>query len=345
MPLPFIIGGIALVAGVTGAGTGISGAKKMKTASDRTQEAKKKQEAAIERFNKKNDATTKLMDSLGKQELEIMQSFSEFSDVIGKIQGRPEFKDLKIEGIDLPTYEAEDLKKISVAAGTVLGGAGGATAGSIGGVAAAGGIATLVAVGGTASTGTAIASLSGAAATNATLAAIGGGSLAAGGGGMALGTAILGGATLGVGLLIGGAIFNATGQHLSDKADEAFKQAAETERQVKEIVQYLNILDYCAEKFQNALTEVEKEYRKRLDAISRLVNNIFYAKTHWADFTDEEKKTTENLVLLTGILYKMCKVNLVTKSEEENKLNSVNYKEIDAVVADADKAMAVVRAA
>ena len=82
---------------------------------------------------------------------------------------------------------------------------------------------------GTASTGTAISSLSGVAATNATLAALGGGSLAAGGGGMALGTAVLGGATLGVGLLVGGVIFNVTGSKLSDKADEAYSQAKRTE--------------------------------------------------------------------------------------------------------------------
>ena len=49
---------------------------------------------------------------------------------------------------------------------------------------------------GTASTGTAIATLSGAAATNASLALLGGGTLAAGGGGVALGTAVLSGGTL-----------------------------------------------------------------------------------------------------------------------------------------------------
>jgi hypothetical protein len=49
---------------------------------------------------------------------------------------------------------------------------------------------------GIASTGTAIANLSGAAATNATLAALGGGALTAGGGGMALGSSVLGGLTI-----------------------------------------------------------------------------------------------------------------------------------------------------
>ena len=45
----------------------------------------------------------------------------------------------------------------------------------------------------TAGTGTAISSLSGAAATNATLAWLGGGTLASGGGGMAAGAFVLGG--------------------------------------------------------------------------------------------------------------------------------------------------------
>ena len=63
-----------------------------------------------------------------------------------------------------------------------------------GGVAVAGGsiLTALATTFGTASTGAAISSLSGVAATNAVLAWIGGGTIAAGGGGMALGSTILG---------------------------------------------------------------------------------------------------------------------------------------------------------
>lgn len=42
MPLPFIIGGIAAVAGVAGVGSGIRGGVKMKAASDRSSVQKKK---------------------------------------------------------------------------------------------------------------------------------------------------------------------------------------------------------------------------------------------------------------------------------------------------------------
>ena len=66
----------------------------------------------------------------------------------------------------------------------------GATGSALGALAGAGTLAAISAWG-TASTGTAIASLSGAAATNASLAVLGGGTVAAGGGGVALGSLAL----------------------------------------------------------------------------------------------------------------------------------------------------------
>ncbi len=333
MPLPLIIGGIAAVAGVAGVGTGIHGGIKMKEASDTMKLAQSKQERAIALFNTRNDETTALMDAIGTQELEILSTFDDFSDIIEKIQGRPEFKAYKREGIDLPEYEAEELKKISAGAGVLLGGVGGAAAGTAGGFAAAGATTSAVMALGTASTGTAISTLSGVAATNATLAALGGGSIAAGGGGMALGTAVLGGATLGVGLLVGGIIFNVTGSKLSDKADEAYVQAKRTEGEVNTIVAYFDELTEVATAFKESLTKVEGVYRKYLDIIDHIVN--FNEKTSWEDFTDKEKKATENSVLLVGLMYTMCQVKLVMKQEGE-ELNKVNKDVVNDAIGDAD---------
>lgn len=333
MPIPFIIGGIAAIAGALGVGSGIHGGMKMKEANDTMRWAKEKQEKAISKFKSKNASTTKLMDDIGKQELQILDNFKKFSDLIERIQGRPDFKSYSRDGVELPKFEAEDLKEVAVGAGVLLGGLGGAAAGTAGGFAGAGAATAAVMAVGTASTGTALSSLSGAALTNATLAALGGGSLAAGGGGMALGTAVLGGATLGVGLLVGGIIFNATGSHLSDKADEAYKQAQETERKVNKIVKYLNELSSAAQPFKDSLTRVEGEYKKRY---SSLYNTVEYRKkTNWSDFTDEEKLTTENLVLLVGLLYKMCRVNLVIKSTSNKETNKVNHEDINSAVHDA----------
>ena len=84
----------------------------------------------------------------------------------------------------------------SLATGSIAGAAGGALT-ALGAYSAAATFAT-------ASTGTAISTLSGAAASNATLAFFGGGSLATGGLGMAGGTAVLGGLVAGTALLVMG---------------------------------------------------------------------------------------------------------------------------------------------
>lgn len=334
MPLPFLIGAIATAAGAAGLGSGIQGGLKMKGANDTMKLAKLKQEEAIALFEERNDATTELMDSLGRQELEILSSFEQFSDLMEKLQQRPEFKMNDIDGIKIPEYKAEELKTASAGASVLLGGVGGAAAGTAGGFAAAGAATSAVMALGTASTGTAISTLSGAALTNATLAALGGGSIAAGGGGMALGTVVLGGATLGIGLLIGGMIFNVTGSDLSKKSDEAYRQAEHTEEEVNKIVCYLDELSNTASKFRKSLTQVETAYRKQLDIFDYIIN--YEKKEHWDDFTAKEKITVQNVVLLVGLLYKMCQVKLVLKQEDENESGKVNRKEIENIIKDAN---------
>lgn len=91
-------------------------------------------------------------------------------------------------------------------------------AGSISGAAATAGFFGIASAFGTASSGTAIGSLSGAAFTNASLAWLGGGSVAAGGGGMAVGSAILtGGVTV---LIIGVAVGVSYAFSLLDRAEQ-----------------------------------------------------------------------------------------------------------------------------
>ena len=335
MPLPFILGGIAAVAAVAGVGSGIKGGMKMKDANDTMESAKRMQRRAINKFEENNKKTTKQMDSIGETELSILSSFEEFADLMENIQGRPEFKKYSKEDIKLPKYTAEELREVSAGAGVLMGGLGGAAAGTAGGFAAAGATTSAVMALGTASTGTAIASLSGAAATNATLALLGGGTIAAGGGGVALGTAVLGGATLGVGLLVGGMIFNVTGSKLSEKANEAYSQARKTEKSVDEIVGYLKELYESAKSFEDCLKEVKEQYQKRMDIMKVVV--YVQKRVNWDEFTETEKKITENLILLVGLLYKMCQVKLVLQTEDDSEVNQVNKEEIDKNIGHAEE--------
>lgn len=109
--------------------------------------------------------------------------------------------------------------------------AGGAVAGTAGGALVAFGAYGAAQALAFASTGTAIASLSGAAATNATLAFFGGGSLAAGGLGMAGGAAVLGGLVAGPALMIVGFVAGAAAKKNLEKAytnrEEAIRIAEE----------------------------------------------------------------------------------------------------------------------
>jgi len=102
--------------------------------------------------------------------------------------------------------------------------AGGAVAGTAGGALAAFGAYGVAQALACASTGTAIASLSGAAATNATLAFFGGGSLAAGGLGMAGGTAVLGGLVAGPALMVMGFV---AGHAAKKDLEKAYTNKAE----------------------------------------------------------------------------------------------------------------------
>lgn len=337
MPLPLILGAGAAIASAIGAGSAIHGAIEMKDANDTMKRAKKCHDENIKKFDCTNEATNKAMDVLGKLELEILKSFEDFSTTIEKIQNRPEFQEYKKEGVTLPKYDKENLKNVSVGAGVLLGGLTGATLGAAGGYAAAGATTAAVMALGTASTGTAIASLSGAALTNATLAALGGGAIAAGGGGIALGTTILGATTLGAGILVGGIIFNITGNKLSDKADEAWRQMKESESKINKICSYLNELKTVAVSYTTSLNTVKNKYQEIFAFLSYVVNKMH--KTDWNDFSMEEKLATKNCVLLVGLLYKMCQVNLVNKAKSGDEMNTINRTDIDKVVQDSNQVL------
>ena len=334
MPLPLILGVGAAIAGTVGVGSGIRGATKMKEANDTMKSAESRHEKNIAKFEKQSNITNENMDNLGKKELEILESFEVFANVFEKIQGRPQFKTYSKNGVNIPEYNAEKLKEVSIGAGVLLGGIGGAAVGTAGGFAAAGATTATVMAFGTASTGTAIASLSGAAATNATLAALGGGAIAAGGGGIALGTTMLGISTFGVGLLVGGVIFNIAGSSLSNKADEAWEQMEKAERKINKICSYMKDLNDTSLRFDMALSSVNKAYINHLNYLTFIVETN--KNTNWNDFTNKEKLLTENTVLLVNLLYNMCKVELVLVSKNKNGQNKVNTEEVNESIKNAE---------
>lgn len=122
MPLPFILGALAVVGGGVGVLSGAFGVSQMKEANDTVKYANSRHEKNVERFEATEKGTQEAMDNLGKLELTILNSFDTFSDTIERIKNRPYFKPYEKNGVTLPTYDPEELHAVSVGAGVVLGG-------------------------------------------------------------------------------------------------------------------------------------------------------------------------------------------------------------------------------
>ena len=331
MPLPLILAIAAGTAALTGVGAGVKGAMDMASANKTLNKAKKRDEENKMRHKAIDEKACKTMDSLGCLEMNILASFKSFADLIEKIKNRPSFAEIKLGNVDIPKFDAKELEQASIGAGILVGGLGGAALGTAGGFAASGATTAAVMALGTASTGTAISSLTGVAATNATLAALGGGSLAAGGGGMALGSAVLGGATLGVGLLVGGVIFSLVGSNISGKADKAYSQMLENEKIINKICSYLDSLNIVASSYKADLSNANNIYQEQLKIMKNIINinSDFAGNVDWRVLNDRQKKTINNVVMLVGLLYHMCKVKLVKTTVGGDQINTLNTSDIN----------------
>ena len=336
MPLPLIALVAAGVASALGIGAGVKGGMKYKEANDTVESAQNRHKNNIKKYNKQENLTVTNMDNLGKKELEVLRSFEKFQELFEKIKNKPDFEKILTtkEKITNPDFTIEKLKEVSVGASLLLSGLGGAAAGTAGGFAAAGATTAAVMALGTASTGTAIASLSGVAATNATLAALGGGALAAGGGGMALGATVLSGITLGVGLLVGGIIFNIVGNSMNEKAEDVYNQMLIAEKKINKVCSYLEELNNYSTKFLTSFTRISEKYFENLKLLTVLIED--FEKTDYDSYNEKERKCLENTVYLVSILYSMCKIKIVIQSDDKEEPNKVNKNEIDKAVFEAD---------
>lgn len=323
--IPAVLVVLGALGTVGGGANVLKGGKKILEASKEQKKLKLKNKMLQDKFKKQNEMTSIAMDKLANKELEVLEDFENFSNLIEKIHNRPEFSKYSKHGLTIPKFDPEELKKAYLGAKTLVGGLGGAAVGTAGYVAASGAATAAIMTFGTASTGTAISSLSGVAATNATMAALGGGSLAAGGGGMALGATLLGAASFGIAFLVGGVLFNITSSKMADTVEKMAEQIEVIEENVNKSCDWLEELQYAAMRYMNSIRKVHRIYTEFYQKLDKIISK----KTDWNFFTKEEKIVTENTVLLVGLLYHMCKLELVSVAKDETKNNIINNDAID----------------
>lgn len=225
MPLPLIIpiavSGAALL---TGGGMTLNAQGKIKKAKAEYQSAYNVYKVKFERYQAYHAETERRLQELGQYRATGMRAVREAIEFIRKARlVNPNI-------ISEADFSIQDLERLDQAYGDILktlGGTGVSLAGGVGaGTLTALGAYGAVAAFGTASTGAAIGGLSGAAASSATLAWLGGGALAAGGLGIVGGTAVLGG-IVAAPAIIGFGVFRQV------KAGKIQKEAAEKIRQIK----------------------------------------------------------------------------------------------------------------
>ena len=335
MAIPVVGIVAAVLAGTAGVVSGAKGISKMKEANDKVERAKYQHSLNLDRYKDTSEKTICVLDDLGKLEFDILASFKGFADLLEYVQGRPEFKALDVDGVELPKYDHKDIKDISMGAAALRTALGSTVAGVAGGIAASGATTAAVTAFCTAGTGAAISGLTGVAATNATLAALGGGTLAAGGGGMALGAMVLGGATLGAGLLAGGIIINIFGDNVAEKADKVERDMKKAEKAIDMICKYFNELRPLALEFKSNLEKINSIYEKTVNELAMII--LYQKKYEYEDFTAHEKVVMKNAVHLVSLLRYMCKTKLIEQTENDNETNTICREDINKAVHTAQK--------
>lgn len=291
MPIPFIIGAIAVGAAAYGAKKGVDAYKDTKEAQEWHEYAQRKYKQAEKELNTERESAQKGFEELGSLQSKIVsRTLKEYQDLIDKldIKDAKTFKDsIQCEEFNLAKTR-DSIVSLQTALTGVVGGIAGGVAAGFGAFGGAGLLAT-------ASTGTAISTLSGVAATNATLAWFGGGSLAAGGFGIAGGTLVLGSIVAAPVILVAGTIFAASAEKKKYDA-EAYADSIRVLRKAMsaESLSWQHMTNRVIEKI-GILKDMDKELGETLTDVSDFMFKKGLVVSQWSESEQMTLKTMMQL--------------------------------------------------
>jgi hypothetical protein len=342
MPLPLLIpliwGGASALASALGIGAGAKGVKDMS-------DAKKIGNISSENLNKAHEKVQRNIDKV-KNELEVFGELklNTFACIIRKTVD--EIKRLKntktsglidtvVKSVTFTPKELEDLDDASLKAQEVI--AGGVSSLGAGVLAGFGAYGTAISIG-VASTGTAISALSGVAASNALLAWFGGGSLAAGGLGMAGGTAVLGAAIAGPVLAVGGFMLGSKG---AKAKTAALNYSSEVDIRIAEIDEACEGLNALIKRIREGETLISN-ITGRLEGILVTVRAINYKKYRGLKYffrwifrkdvspylVDEDLKVLQNTVNLAKAIRQVIEVDLFDESGAMTEFSGIIFEKV-----------------
>lgn len=337
MPIPVLLIGAAVATGVIGIAKGGEAAIKNNEAKELMEEAQYMFESQKRELDEQREQTTAALSEYGKLKIRIWdEQFSRFIRLFSRI------KNVTIEGranVDyklrrtLTTEELSEMRQLSITANELVsGGVAALGAGALAGVASYGGAMMFA----SASTGTAIASLSGAAATNATLAWFGGGSLLSGGLGMAGGTLVLGGLVAGPILAVGGILMASKANANLAEARAKYREAEAAVEELKYATDVLEGIQALSEQYHQFSVGLEKAMIYALDQLETIVEyrvkKTAFAKRNlsveYSDLHEEEKKVLHFITVLVQLTKVVLEKPLL---QEEGSVDPTSQDYIDAI--------------
>lgn len=281
--------------------------------------------------NRRREESNLVFTSLGETKLSVLKScMSPYLDYIKVLGNDYKNKEYEFGGkIHLDQVEIKKLEAIKMnasTAGEMALASSGVAAIALYGVPTA--TTTAVATLATASTGTAISSLSGVAATNATLAWLGGGSLATGGGGIAAGSAVLStitAATTGI------FAFAAAGLIASSYYSKKYTEATAYLEEVKKAKAKAQLGWEAIDAINKRAIELESVIKRLGD---RIKEELLYLEPLIYDFQTKDEfylTTFREVTLLEKTLSEVAQVPLLDKEgslSNESSVTLVNTQKI-----------------
>lgn len=272
MAIPIIIGAVAIGSALYGAYKGGKGAVDQSDASDINDSAKSMVVAANRKVDEQRKITDAVLQDYGSRKLRAFDGvIADFIDSFGRLKNVELVQTHELDKLNVGDFTTEtfpDLRRDYQSlqeAGLGLG------AGLGGGAALAFGAYNGTMLLATASTGTAISSLSGVAATNATLAWLGGGTLASGGFGMAGGMMVLGGMVAGPALAIFGHIVGNKGEEALNNAKSNLEQAKTIRDEAKAMTTKLDAVAQVTSLANETFSKVSKLLRRNVSEMKKVV--------------------------------------------------------------------------
>ncbi len=303
MPVPIALIAVSAATALYGAVKGVQGAVDHSNAKEINSDARSMVDSANRSLEQQRKAANAVLEDYGGRKLRAFDGvIADFIETFGRLKNVDAIQTPELDKLNLGDFSAVSLQGLRNDYALLKDSGLGLGAGAGGGAALAFGAYNGTMLLATASTGTAISTLSGAAATNATLAWLGGGSLAAGGGGVALGTAVLGGIVAGPALAIFGHIVGNKGEAALNNARSNLEQAKTIRTEAALAVDKLKAIEKITTLANKTFSTVSTRLRHAVHDLKAVIDT---EGENYPTFSTESRETVFRSVKFVQLLKAM----------------------------------------